>query len=105
MPQLPQRLGFDLPDTLAGNCERLADFFEGVLAAVFETKPHLDDLFFARRQNAKHVRGLVLQIDVDHRLGRRYKTLIVGTRAADSNCPRPPFPIHWRYELLRHHHD
>jgi hypothetical protein len=30
MPQLAQRLGFDLADALAGDGERLADFFERV---------------------------------------------------------------------------
>src|SRR5215470_9573992 len=71
MPQLPQRLRLDLPDTFASHCERLADFFEGVLAAVFETEPHLDDLLFARRQRAQHLRSLVFQVDVDHRFRRR----------------------------------
>ena len=44
MPQLSQRLGLDLPDAFASNCERLAYFFERVLAAVFQPKAHLDDL-------------------------------------------------------------
>src|SRR5436305_15326664 len=71
MPQLPQRLSLDLPDTLAGDCERLSDFFERVLAAVFKAKPHLDDLLLARRQSAKHVRSLVFQVDVDDSFRRR----------------------------------
>ena len=40
---VPQRLGFDLADAFAGYCERLADFFELVLGAVFETEAHLDE--------------------------------------------------------------
>src|SRR5580658_1185252 len=48
MPQFAQRLGFDLSDAFAGNCERLPDFFQSVLAAVFETETHFDDFFFAR---------------------------------------------------------
>ena len=59
MPQLPQRLGLDLPYTFACDRERLAYFFQSVLAAVFETEPHLDDLLFARGQGAEHVRSLV----------------------------------------------
>jgi len=31
MLQLPQRLGFDLPDTLSSHRELLADFFQGVV--------------------------------------------------------------------------
>src|SRR5437868_7955013 len=77
MPQLAQRLGLDLPYTFASHCERLAHFFEGVLAAVFETETHLDDLFFTRRQRAQYLRSLVFQVDVDHGLGRRdYATIL-----------------------------
>src|SRR5882672_566225 len=41
MPQLPQRLGLDLPDPLARDREALADLFERVLAAVADAEPHL----------------------------------------------------------------
>ena len=53
MPQFPQRLGFDLADAFAGYGERLADFFQSMLAAVFEAEAHLDYFFFARGQRAK----------------------------------------------------
>src|ERR1700690_4193327 len=52
MTELSQRFGFDLADAFPGHCERLADFLERVLAAVFQPKTHLDDLLFARRQRA-----------------------------------------------------
>jgi hypothetical protein len=39
MPQLPQRLGLNLPDAFASNREALANFFAGVLAAVLRPKP------------------------------------------------------------------
>ena len=42
VPQFAQRLRLDLPDALAGNSKALAHFFQRVLAAVFETKPHLE---------------------------------------------------------------
>src|ERR1039458_1763135 len=71
MPQLAQRLGFDLADAFAGYGERLPDFFQSVLAAVFEAEAHLDDFFFARGQRAQDLSRLVLQVHVDHRLGRR----------------------------------
>src|SRR3989440_8139899 len=44
MPQLAQRLRFDLPDPLARDREALADFLERVLAAVADAEPHLDHL-------------------------------------------------------------
>ncbi len=45
--QFTERLGFNLPDALAGDGEVLAHFFKRVLAAVLQTKTHLDDFFFA----------------------------------------------------------
>src|SRR5271170_2713135 len=71
MTQLAQRFGFDLADAFASDCERLAYFFQGVLAAVFQSEAHLDDFFFAWRQRAQHLRSLVFQVDVDHGLGWR----------------------------------
>src|SRR3984893_5331722 len=69
--QLPQRLGLDLPDTLAGDREGLSDFFQCVLAAVADPKTHLDDALFARRQGLQDRLGLLLQVQVDHRVGGR----------------------------------
>ena len=51
MPQLPQCLGFNLADALAGDAKLLAHFFQRVLGAVFEAKTHFDHAFFARRQH------------------------------------------------------
>src|SRR5262249_22666730 len=47
MPQLPERLRFDLPDALARDGEALADFLERVLAAVADAEAHLDHLLLA----------------------------------------------------------
>src|ERR1039458_410043 len=71
MPQLAQRLGFDLADAFAGYGERLPDFFQSVLAAVFEAEAHFDYFFFARGQRAQDLSGLVLEVDVDHGFGGR----------------------------------
>src|SRR6185503_9291385 len=71
MPELTQRLGFDLADALAGDREGLADFFKRVLGAVFQAEAHLDDFFFARGERAEDLRGLVFEVDVDHGFGRR----------------------------------
>src|ERR1035437_7433712 len=49
MPQLAQRFSFDLPDALARHGKVLPYLFERVLAPVFQPKPHLNDLLFARR--------------------------------------------------------
>src|SRR5579862_3254236 len=76
MPQFPQRLRFDLPDTFASDRERLADLFERVLGTVFQPKAHLDDLLFARRKRAQNLSCLVLEIDIDDSFSRRnYRTV------------------------------
>src|SRR5271165_2200369 len=50
MTQFAQGLGFDLADAFARYRERLAYFFERVLAAVFQAEAHLDDFFLARSE-------------------------------------------------------
>src|SRR3984957_2275063 len=71
MPQLAQRFGFNLADAFAGYGEALPDFFQRVLAAVFEAEAHLDYFFLARGQRAQDLSGLVLEVHVDHRFGGR----------------------------------
>ncbi len=59
MAQFAQRFGFDLADALAGDGEVLAHFFERVLAAILQAKPHFDDLFFARAESLQALRRSV----------------------------------------------
>ena len=66
MTQLAQRLCFNLTNTFACDCERLSYFFKRVLAAVLQPEAHLDHLLFPRSQRAKHLRRLILQVDIDH---------------------------------------
>src|SRR5436190_23319343 len=68
MPQLAQRLRFDLPDALARDREVLADFLQRVLAAVFQAEAHLDDLLLTRGQRLQYLRRLLAQIEIDHRV-------------------------------------
>jgi hypothetical protein len=42
-----------------------------VLAAIADTKPHLDHLLFAWRQRLQHRVGLFLQVQIDNGIGRR----------------------------------
>src|SRR5258707_1140797 len=77
MPQLAQRFGFNLAYTFARHRKRLSDFFKGMLAAIVQPKPHLDDFFLARRQRLQHRRSLFLQVEVDHRIGRRNHRFIL----------------------------
>ena len=67
MPQFAQCFGLDLADALARDREVLAYFFERVLAAVFQAKPHFDDFFFARREGLEYLCGLLAQVQIDYR--------------------------------------
>src|SRR5688572_5368685 len=71
MAQLAERFRFNLPNALARDGEVLPHFFERVLATVADAKAHLDDALFARRQRFQHRLRLLLQVQVDHRLGGR----------------------------------
>src|SRR5262249_51818513 len=77
MPQLAERLCLDLADALAGDGEALADFLERVLAAVADAEPHLDHLLLARGERLEHRLGLLLEVQVDHRFGRRHHLAIL----------------------------
>src|SRR5205814_7404414 len=77
MPQLPQRLRFDLADAFTRYGEVLADFLERVLAAVAHAEPHLDHLLLARRQRLEDRLRLLLEVQVDDGLGRRHDLAIL----------------------------
>jgi len=70
MAQLPQSFGLDLANSLARDGKILAHLFQSMLAAVFQSEPHLDDLLFARRERLQYLRGLLAQVQIDYRVGR-----------------------------------
>ena len=47
MLQLPQRLSFNLPDTLARHAELLPDFLQRVVGVHADAEAHAEDAFFA----------------------------------------------------------
>src|SRR4051812_17499658 len=69
--ELPQRLGLNLTDTLAGDVELLADFFERVLALAADAEAEPDHLLLLRRKRLQDVRGFVAYVRVDNRIDRR----------------------------------
>src|SRR5687767_12761823 len=71
MTQLAEGLRLDLPYTLARDGEILADFFQGVLAAVADAEAHLDHLLLARRERLEDRLRLLLEVQIDDRLRRR----------------------------------
>src|SRR3984957_12225910 len=76
MPQLAQCLGFDLPDTFPGYLEALTYFFQSMLGAILQAEAHLNHTLFARSQSTQYLRGIFLQVDADHRFGRRDRLAI-----------------------------
>src|SRR6266545_1875942 len=77
MSELAQRLGLDLPDAFARDREALAHFLQRVLAAIADAEAHLDDLFFARRERLEHRFGLLFEVEIDDRFGRRHHLTIL----------------------------
>src|SRR5262250_217975 len=55
VPELPQRLGLDLPDALAGHLEILAHLFQRVVRLLPDAEPHPEDLLLARRERGEHL--------------------------------------------------
>src|SRR5574340_85325 len=101
MAEFAQGLGFNLADALAGDREVLPHPLQRVLTAVFQAEAHLDDLLFARRERLQHLRGLLPQVEVDHRLGGRNARL-VHDEIAEVGFLFLPDGSFQRDRLLRH---
>src|ERR1700689_4792825 len=72
LTQLAQRFRLDLPDTLAGDGELLADFLERVVGLLPDAEAHAQDLLLARRQRGEHLARLLAEVALDCGLdGRR----------------------------------
>src|SRR5215831_10314635 len=104
VPQLPQRLGFDLPDPLARYVERASDFLERVLRAVADSEAHLQDLLLAGGQRLQHPPRLVLKVRHEDRVDRR-KDLPVLDEIAQMRILFLPDRRFERNRLLRDLHD
>ena len=65
MLQLPQRLGFDLADALAGDGELLADFFQCVVGVHTDAEAHAQHTLFARCQRSQNACGGFAQVRLD----------------------------------------
>src|SRR5260370_42643308 len=71
MLQLPQRLGFDLPNTLSGHRELLADFFQGVVGVHADTEAHAQHAFLAWRQRRQNPSSCLAQVGLDRGVDRQ----------------------------------
>ena len=68
MSEFAQRLGLDLPNTLARNGKLLTHFFEGVIRFFPDAETHSQYLLFPRRQCCQDFSCLLLKVDVHHRV-------------------------------------
>ena len=61
MLQLPERLGLDLADALAGDRELLADLFQRVIGVHADAEAHAQHALLARGEAGQHPRGGLAQ--------------------------------------------
>src|SRR6202008_2507915 len=76
MLQLPQRLGLDLADALAGDRELLADFFQRVVGVHADAEAHAQHALLARRERSQHAGRGLAQVRMDV-LVKRYNQVLV----------------------------
>ena len=70
MPQLAQRLSFDLPNAFARYREAAAYLFQCVLRAVIHAESHPEYLLFARTESTQHQFGTFFEVDAYYRICR-----------------------------------
>src|SRR5262245_17569440 len=77
MLQLSQRLGLDLPDTLARHRELLADFLQRVVGVHADAEAHAQHALLARRERGEHPRRGLAQVRLDRRVNRQDRVLVL----------------------------
>src|SRR3990172_3992450 len=75
--ELPERLGLDLADALAGDGKVLAALLQGVLAAVGEAEAEAEHLLLARREGVQDLVGLLPEREADDGLHRGDHLLVL----------------------------
>ena len=81
MPELAQRLCFDLADTLAGHLKFAAHLFQGAGAAVFKAEAQLQHHLLAGSEGREHVHELLLE-QCERRGLRGRGRVVVGNEIA-----------------------
>src|SRR5512132_13030 len=77
MPQLPQRLGLDLADALAGHREPLTHFLQRVLTLLADAEAETQDLLFLGRQGGERALDLSRQILAEQGVVGRPRRLVL----------------------------
>src|SRR6266436_3392001 len=78
MLQLPQRLGLNLTDALAGHRELLADFLQGVVGVHADAEAHAQDAFLARGERGQHSGRGLAQVRLDRGVDRQHRVLVLN---------------------------
>ena len=78
VPQLTQRLCFDLTDPLTGDIELLTNLFQCAAATVFQTKAQAQYLFLPWSQCLEHLAELLFEQDVAGSIGWSRSVLILN---------------------------
>ena len=76
MPQLPQCLRLNLPDSFPRNTEALPNLFQRVFAPILQPETQPQNLLLPRRQTLQHLSRLLMQVEIDHLFARRGMALI-----------------------------
>src|SRR3972149_226400 len=77
MLQLPQRLGLDLADALAGHRELLADLLPRVVGVHADAEAHAQHALLARRERGQHPRGGLAQVGLNGGVDRQDGVLVL----------------------------
>ena len=74
--ELPERLGLDLPDALAGDRELLTDLFQSVVGVHADAEAHAQHALLARRQRGQDAGRRLAQIGLDGGVERQHRVLV-----------------------------
>src|SRR5216684_8709044 len=77
MLQLPQCLGFDLPDALARDRELLTYLFQRVVLVHADPEAHAQDALFPRCERGEHARRSLAQVRLDSCVDRLERVLVL----------------------------
>src|SRR5262245_48204184 len=77
MPELAQRLRFDLANPLARHREAGADLLQGKVRALADAEAQAENLLLAGGEGGEHLLRLIAEIHADHRLGGRRDRLVL----------------------------
>src|ERR1017187_1760788 len=99
--ELAQSFGLNLANALASDGKHLSDLFQSVLRTIIHTEAHSQDLFFPRTESTQHLRGSLLKVYMDDRIGGRDSALVFDEVAE----VRIPFLANRRLQRDGHAHD